>query len=47
MFFSGNYQGRIVVVLLRQAEKDIKAGKNLSPVFADAKSANDYLDSLK
>ena len=28
------------------AEKDIKERKNISPVFASAKAANDYLDSL-
>lgn len=29
--------------ILRKADKDIKEGKNLSPVFTDADSALDYL----
>ena len=29
--------------ILRQADKDIKAGKNLSPVFQDIESAIKYL----
>ncbi len=32
--------------LLAKIEKDIKAGRNISPVFSSAKEANDYLDSL-
>ncbi|MFA6158366.1 MAG: type II toxin-antitoxin system RelB/DinJ family antitoxin [Candidatus Paceibacterota bacterium] len=32
--------------LLRRAEKDIKAGKNLSPVFANAKDMDAYLRKI-
>ena len=31
---------------LKQAFKDIKAGKNLSPMFVDMKKADAYLDNL-
>ena len=31
---------------LKQAMKDIKVGKNLSPMFVDMKKADAYLDSL-
>lgn len=31
---------------LKQAMKDIKAGKNLSPMFVDMKKADAYLDQL-
>ena len=33
--------------ILRQADKDIKAGKNLSPMFFDTKKEDAYLASLK
>ena len=32
--------------ILKQAEKDIKAGKNLSPMFVDIKKEDAYLASL-
>jgi len=32
--------------LLKQASKDARAGKNVSPVFSSAKEMDDYLDSL-
>jgi len=32
--------------ILKQAEKDIKAGKNLSPMFTDIKKGDDYLAGL-
>ena len=33
--------------LISQVEKDIKLGRNLSPVFTSAKDMDDYLDNLK
>ncbi len=33
--------------ILEGVEKDIKAGKNMSPAFSSAKEANMYLDRLK
>ena len=32
--------------VIKEARKDYKAGKNISPVFQTAEEANDYLDSL-
>lgn len=32
--------------IIGRVEKDLKQGKNISPVFSSAKAANDYLDSL-
>ncbi|TSC93780.1 MAG: Uncharacterized protein CEN91_121 [Candidatus Berkelbacteria bacterium Licking1014_85] len=32
--------------ILRKADKDIKAGKNLSPVISNAKELDDYFNSL-
>ena len=32
--------------LIFQVEKDIKTGRNLSPVFTSAKEMDDYLDSI-
>ena len=33
--------------LISQVEKDIKAGRNLSPVFTSAEEMDEYLDNLK
>jgi addiction module RelB/DinJ family antitoxin len=33
--------------ILEEVEKDVKAGKNLSPKFSNAKDMNTYLDPLK
>ncbi len=32
--------------LIEKVEKDIRKGKNMSPVFSSAKEMDDYLDSL-
>ena len=32
--------------IISRVEKDIKLGRNLSPVFTSAKEMDDYLDSL-
>ncbi len=33
--------------ILRAADKDIKAGKNLSPIFTNMKAMDKYLNKLK
>lgn len=35
-----------LIKILRQADKDIEAGKNLSPLFTDMKEMDEYLDNL-
>ncbi len=45
--FSASYQMTpYLESILEEVEKDIKAGKNLSPRFSTAKEANAYLDKL-